>query len=374
MRITRIIERRLHSLLHRSRSDAELESEIEIHIQQLTHEAMATGVTAAEARAAALREFGPLEQIKEKCRDTRRVGWIQDLARDFLYGVRMLRQSPGFTAVAVATLALGIGANTAIFSIVDAVLLRSLPYPDPDQLVLMFNVPEKRPDALSSISYRDFTECREQNQVFSEMAGNAFHDLTLTGAGEPFLVNAAAVTPAIFSLLNAKPLAGRTLVPEDGIRGAAAVADLSESLWRSRFSSNPDLVGQSIALDMRSFTVVGILPASFRYPEGAPHQDVWISVMQDPLFGPLTSKPGVRLLGVLGRLKPGVSLAKAQTGMDTVAARLAKVFPAQDSGLAIRVEPYRQVVVRNVKPALLILLGAVALILLMGCANLANLL
>ncbi len=244
--------------------------------------------------------IGPLEQIKERCRDTRRVSWIQDLAQDFIYGARLLRQSPGFTAIAaVVTLALGIGANTAIFSIVDAVLLRSLPYLDPDQIVLMFDVPEKQPDALSSISYRDFTECRAQSRVFSEMAGNAFHDLTLTGAGEPFIVNAAAVTPEIFALLNAKPLEGRTLLPDDGARGAAAVAVLSENLWRSRFSSNPGLIGQSIALDMRSFTVVGILRASFRYPEGAPPQDVWISVMQDPLFGPLTANPGVRLLGVI---------------------------------------------------------------------------
>src|ERR1039458_8011319 len=219
MRIIRIIKRRVHSLLHRASSDAALQREIEIHIQQLTNEAIAAGMTEAEARAMALREFGPIEQIKEKCRDTRRVSWIQDLAQDFLYGVRMLRQSPGFTVVAVVTLALGIGANTAIFSIVDAVLLRSLPYRDSNQLVLMFDVLEKRPDALSSISYRDFTECRDQNRVFSEMAGNAFHDLTLTGAGEPFIVNTAVVTPEIFTLLNATPLAGRTLLPGDGRQG-----------------------------------------------------------------------------------------------------------------------------------------------------------
>ncbi len=204
--------------------------------------------------------------------------------------------------------------------------------PDPDQIVLMFDVPEKQPDALSSISYRDFTECRDQNRMFSEMAGNAFHDLTLTqGPGEPFIVNAAAVTPEIFPLLNATPLAGRTLLPGDGMRGATAVAVLSENLWRSRFRSNPGLIGQSIALDMRSFTVVGILPASFRYPEGAPPQDVWISVMQDPLFGPLTANPGVRLLGVIGRLKPGISLTTAQAEMETLGARLAKEFPAQNS-------------------------------------------
>jgi predicted permease len=374
MRTIRIITRRVHSLLYRSSAEAELQGEIETHIQQLTNEAIAAGMTEVEARAVALREFGPIEQIKEKCRDTRRVSRIQDFVQDLRYGVRMLRQSPAFTAIAVITLALGIGANTAIFSIADAVLLRALPYRDPNQLVLMFDVPLNRPDALSAISYRDFTACRDQNRVFSRMAGNAFHDLTLTGAGEPTIVNTADVTPEIFPLLNAKPLLGRTLLPEEGKPGAAAVAVLSENLWRSRFGSNPGLIGQSIDLDMRSFTVVGILPASFRYPEGAPRQDVWISVMQDPLFGPLTSRPGVRLVGVVGRLRAGVSLAKAQAEMNTVGARLAKEFPAEDSGLTIRIQPYREAVVGNLKPALLILLSAVGLLLLIACANIANLL
>ena len=294
--------------------------------------------------------------------------------QDARYGARLLRKNPGFTAVAVLTLALGIGANTAIFSIVNAVLLRSLPYPDSNQLVLMFNVPLQQPDALSSISYRDFTLCRKQNRVFSEIAGNAFHDLTLTGADEPSIVNAAAVTPEIFPLLNAKPLAGRTLLPEDGKQGAAPVAVLNENLWRSHFGSNPTLIGQSITLDKRSFTVVGILPASFRYPDGAPRQDVWISVAQDPLFGPLISQPGVRLVVGIGRLRPGVSVTQAQAEMDTLGARFAKDFPAQDSGFTIRIEPYRQAVVGNVKSALLILLGAVGLLLLIACANIANLL
>jgi len=294
--------------------------------------------------------------------------------QDARYGARILWKNPGFTTVAVLTLALGIGANTAIFSIVDAVLLRSLPYPDPNQLVLMFDVPLQNPDALSSISYRDFTLCREQNHVFTEIAGNAFHDLTLTGTDEPSIVNAAAVTPEIFPLLNAKPLAGRTFLPEDGKQGAAPVAVLNEDLWRSRFASNPALIGQSITLDKRSFTVVGILPANFRYPDGAPRQDVWIPVAQDPLFGPLISQPGAPLLVGIGRLKPGVSLTQAQAEMNTLGARLAKEFPAQDSGLTLRIEPYRQVVVGNVKSALLILLGAVGLLLLISCANIANLL
>ncbi len=286
----------------------------------------------------------------------------------------MLRQSPVLTATAVITLALGIGASTAIFSIVDAVLLRSLPYPDPDRLVLVFHVPVNRPDALQGVSFRDFTECRAQNHVFSQMAGNTFHDLTLTGAGEPAIVNTADVTPEIFPLLNARPLLGRTLLPEDGKPGAAAVVVLSEDLWRSRFGANPDLVGHSIALDMRSFTVVGVLPASFRYPEFAPHQDVWISVMQDPLFGPRTSQPGVPLLGGIARLKPGVTRAQAQAEMSALGARFAKVFSAEDSGLTIRIRPYRETVVGNLKRALLILLSAVGLLLLIACTNIANLL
>ena len=299
---------------------------------------------------------------------------MSELAQDIRYGSRLLWKSPGFTVVAVLTLALGIGANTAIFSIVNAVLLQTFPYRDPNQLVLLFAVPLNQPDALSAVSYRDFTQCREQNHVFSEMAGNAFHDLTLTGAGEPSIVSTADVTPEIFSVLSTKPLAGRTLLPEDGRQGAAPVAVVSENLWHSRFGSDPALIGQSITLDMRPFTVVGILPASFRYPDGAPRQDVWISVAQDPLFGPRLFQPGSRVLAGIGRLKPGVSLAQAQAEMKTLGTRLANEFPTEDSGLTIRIEPYRQFVVGNVKTPLLILLGAVGLVLLIACANIANLL
>ena len=362
------------ALFHRSRLEDEMDEELRRHIQDRANDLERSGVSRAEADRRARLEFGAYQKFKEECREAVGAHFVETLVQDLRFALRMLRKSPGFSTVAIFTLALGIGANTAIFSIVDAVLLRSFPYPDPNQLVLMFDVPLKQPDALSAISYRDFTECREQNRVFSEMAGNSFHDLTLTGAGEPSIVNTAAVTPEIFAVLNVEPLAGRTLLPEDGKRGAAPVAVVSENLWRSHFGSNPALIGQSIALDMRSFTVVGILPATFRYPDGGPRQDVWIAVAQDPLFGPLLSQPGVPVLGGIGRLKPGVSVEQAQAEMDALGARLAKEFPVQDSGLTMRIEPYRQFVVGNVKSALLILLGAVGLVLLIACANIANLL
>jgi putative ABC transport system permease protein len=361
-------------MFRRERKQSDFNAEIEAHLALETERLKAEGLSEEEARAAARRAFGNVTRARERFYESTRWLWLDGLRQDLLYGLRQLRRNPGFTIVAVLTLALGIGANTAIFSIVDAVLLRSLPYNHPDQLVAMFEVPLKQPDTLSGISYRDFTEIREQNRVFSEMAGNSFHDLTLTGAGEPSIVKAADVTPEIFPLLDARPLAGRTLLPEDGKQGAAPVAILSENLWRSRFASNPSLIGQSINLDMRSFTVVGILPASFHYPEGAAHQDVWIPIRQDPVFGRLISKPGVPVMSGIGRLKPGVSIAQAQAEMNTLSARLTKEFPAQDAGSTIRIVPFRQLVVGNVKSALLILLGAVGLLLLIACANIANLL
>ena len=365
---------RVRSLFRRADTDQEPDEQLRDHVARKTGQYIAKPMAWRETRRVASPDMGKVEKTKGKVRETRRTSWIRDFVQDLRYGVRVLRKSPGFASIAVVTLALGIGANTAIFSIVNAVLLQTFPYPDPNQLVLVFNIPLNQPDALSSISYRDFTQCREQNRVFSEMAGNSFHDLTLTGAGEPSIVNTAAVTPQIFSLLGAKPLAGRTLLPEDGKQGAAPVAVVSENLWHNRFGSDPALIGQSITLDMRSFTVVGVLPASFRYPDGAPRQDVWISVAQDPLFGPRLSQPGSRVLVGIGRLKPGVSLAQAQAEMNTLGTRLANEFSAEDSGLTFRIEPYRQVVVGEVKSPLLILFGAVGLVLLIACANIANLL
>jgi len=295
------------------------------------------------------------------------------LWQDLKYGLRTLGKAPGFTAIAIATLALGIGANTAIFSVVDAALLRPLPYAHPGQLVGVFEAKPAQGIASAGVSYLDLEVLRGQNRVFSQMAGITAHDLTLTGRGEPSVVRTVVSTPQLFSVLGAKPLVGRAFVPEDGNRGATPVAILSENLWRTRFGADPKIVGSSITLDKRQFTVIGVMPGSFRSPFFTESREVWIPVAQDPLFGPWMAKRGVHLLLVLGRLKPGVSVEQARAEMEAISGRLGQEFPV-DAGWTARVAPLDRMIVGNVKSALLVLLGAVGLVLLIACANIANLL
>src|SRR5579859_476347 len=362
---------RLRSLFRRREADHELDEELRYHVEQKTAQNIAKGMTPQEAHRAALLEMGGIEKRKEECRDTRRVNWIQDLAQDLRYGLRMLRKSPGFTAVAILILALGIGANTAIFSVVYAVLLRPLPYTHPEQLV---SISEAGPQGTTGWSYLGFTQLRAQNHVFSEIAGIAGHALTLTGRGEPADVSTVDVTPEVFSMLRAKPFLGRTFLPEDDKEGAAPVVILSENLWHSQFGADPKIIGSSVSLDKRAFTVVGVMPAGFRYPPLADNRGMWIPLVQDPLFGGWMKRPGGHWLRVVGRLKPGISFAQAQAEMDTISGQLNKLAPVNDSGWTIRLTPLQQMIVGNVKSALLVLLGAVALVLLIACANIANLL
>jgi len=290
------------------------------------------------------------------------------------FAFRMLRKSPGFTAIALLTLALGIGANTAIFSIVNAVLLRPLPYADPGQLVL---VSEARPQAGISglgMSYAPFTELREGSHAFSAIAGLGGHALVLTGYGEPSEVSTVVVTSEFFSVLAAEPLLGRVFIPEEARRGAAAVVVLSENLWRNRFGADAGLLGRSVTLDMRPYTVIGVMPASFHTPFLNQANQVWIPLAQDPLYSVwMTKPPQEHWMGVIARVRSGISSTQLQAELDTIGARLAKEFPAE-KGWAIRIEPLQQVITGDVKLPLLLLLAAVGLVLLIACANVANLL
>jgi putative ABC transport system permease protein len=354
--------------------DQEFEHELQTHLDMLTDENIRRGLPPEEARRAARLKLGGLTQLKEINRELHGLPFLETFLQDARYAFRMLRKNPGFTAVAVLTLALGIGANTAIFSVVYAVLLKPLPYANPNQLVTAFaaNTQEGVPE--DGTSYPNFEEWRAQNHVFSEMGGITFHQLTLTGRGEPSVVNTSVVTPEHFALLDVKPLQGRIFFPEDGKQGAPPVVIVSENLWRGTLGSDPTILGSSIILDKRPFTVVGIMPAGFRSPFFNGKHEVWIPLVQDPLFGSWMARRGGHWLPVFGRLKPGVSMAQAQAEMDAISARLASEFPAENKGWTVRLVPLQKEIVGDVRTALLVLLGAVGLVLLIACANIANLL
>jgi predicted permease len=370
----RTLGSRTRALLSPGHVDQDFERELSTHLDMLTDENIRRGVPPEEARRAARIKLGGVAQLKETNRELRGLPFIETFFQDARYASRMLRKNPGFTAVAVLTLALGIGANTAIFSVVYAVLLKPLPYTNPDQLVTAFQANTQEGVPETGVSYPNFEEWRAQNHVFSELTGITAHQLTLTGSGEPSVVDTCVVTPEHFALLDVKPLQGRIFYPEDGKQGAPPAVIVSEHLWRGTLGADPKILGSSIILDKRPFTVVGIMPAGFRSPFLNTKQEVWIPLVQDPLFGNWMARRGGHWLPVFGRLKPGVSVAQAQAEMDAISERLASEFPAENKGWTVRLVPLQKEIVGDVRTALLVLLGAVGLVLLIACANLANLL
>ncbi len=354
--------------------EQDFDRELAAHLDLLTEENIRRGMPPEEAKRAARIRLGGFTQLKETNRELRGLPLLETFLQDVRYAFRMLRKNPGFTAIAVLTLALGIGANTAIFSVVYAVLLRPLPYASPSQLFTAFQTNRQQGIEETGCSYPNYEDWRAQNNVFSEMAGVVGHQLTLTGRGEPTVVNASVVTAEFFSLLGVKPLAGRVFSPADGRRGAPPVALISEGLWRARFGADPNLLGSSIDLDKRPFTVIGVMPAGFPTPFFNVPQDVWIPLPQDPVFSTFMPPRGTHMLPVIVRLKPGVSVAQAQAEMDAISQRLAQEYPAVNTGWTVRLVPLQKEIVGDVKAALLVLLGAVGLVLLIACANIANLL
>ena len=365
---------RTRAWLSPRRVDQDFENELGAHLDMLTDENIRRGMPPEEARRAARIKLGGVAQLKETNHELQGLPFVETFFQDARYALRMLRKSPSFTAVAVLTLALGIGANTAIFSVVYAVLLKPLPYANPNQLVTAFQANSLEGIPETGTSYPNYEEWRAQNHVFSELATINFHQLTLTGRGEPSEVDTSVVTPEHFALLDAKPLQGRIFFPEDGKQGAPPVVILSENLWRGTLEADPKILGSSIILDKRPFTVIGIMPASFRSPFINSKPEVWIPLVQDPLFGSWMARRGGHWLAVFARLKPGVSIAQAQAEMDAISERLASEYPAENKGWTVRLVPMQKEIVGDVRTALLVLLGAVGLVLLIACANLANLL
>jgi putative ABC transport system permease protein len=295
---------------------------------------------------------------------------MSGLLQDVRYSLRQLRKSPGFTAVAVITLALGIGANTAIFSVVNGVLLRPLPFASPERLVRVWHVPPAKSFpgmptfAVSAANYLDW---QRQNHVFGEMAIYSFRGFTLTGTDKPEQVDACAASSAFFSTLGVQPVIGRTFSPQEDQPGSSNVVVLSHRFWQEHFGSSPSVVGQSIRMDGQNFLVTGVMPASFRFPEFA---QMWTPMAWTDKERAVR---GEHHSAVIARLKSGIDLKQAQAEMNTLSTQLEQQYPEDDKGWGAIVVPLHEDLVSDVRPALLVLLGAVAFVLLIASVNVANL-
>jgi len=299
---------------------------------------------------------------------------MPDLIQDIRYALRALLRTPGFTAVALATLALGIGANTAIFSVVDAVLLKPLPYAESGRLVRVYQTLPSRGIDANGVSYPNYSDWAARVRSCEDLAAIRLHDYTLTERGEPALVVAGTVTSNVFRLLRARPLLGRGLVVSDDAPGAAPVAVLTEKLWRQRFAGDASAIGKTVTLDRRLFTIVGVMPDAFTTPPEIPLAQLWTPLSQDPVFADLREKRAGHYLTVIGRLAPGRTAPQAQAELAGVSASLERQFPKENEGWGVRIVPLVESLVSGFRTALLVLLGAVALVFLIACANIANLL
>src|SRR5262245_30406374 len=307
-----------------------------------------------------------IPQTENYCKDT----WTLDmLLQDLRYGARMLLKSPGFTSIAVITLALGIGANTAVFSLVNSILLRQLPFREPAQLVWVSS--RRSAPGKYSFTLPDFIDYRDQNQSLSGIAAYASWSANLTDQGEPEQLQGLRISANVFELLGVEAVAGRVLAPGDDAPGQQYVAVLSHGLWRRRFGADPQLVGKKLTLNGASYTVVGILPPQFFFPTREAELAVPLAPDADPLRGLRSS---TNFLRALARLKPGVTREQAEADLTAVAERIRRQYPvANAQKMGVTLSPLHEEVVGAFRLALLVLLGAVGMVLLITCANLANL-
>jgi predicted permease len=358
-------------LLHRSEMEEKLDKELRFHLEQHTKELIARGFSPTEARRRARLSLGGPEQVKEECRDARGTRWLEDFGQDFRYAMRMLRHRPGFAAVAILTLALGVGASTVMFTVVNGVLLRPLPYPQADKLVAVHgHSDEWKADLFGeqNVAYPDFLDCEHESRSLT-LAGSLFDGGTVSGAGLPEYVDLRKITPNLFSVLRVNLAEGRAFLPEEDRPGAAPVMILGYSFWQRHFAGRPDVVGASLSLDDKLYTVVGIAPSGFRLRDSEP--DVMTPLGQDT--AKFLRGRAAHPIGVVARLQPGATLAQAQAELHLIGSHLAGQYKDTNAGRSFVAKPLRPNV-GDVGPTLWLLLGAVGLVLLIACTNVASLL
>ena len=362
MRPIRAFCLRLGEIFTRARRDRDLDAELNSHLQLHIDDNIRAGMTPPEARRVAMMTLGGFAQTTERYRDRRGLPALDELRQDVLYAVRVLRKNPAFTATAVLTLALGIGANSAIFSVVNAVLLRPLPFKDSGRLVLVFST-AKDGNRHDVSTYPDYADWRNQNRSFSDMAAYTNRSMTIGIGDESVLAQGKRVTTNIFDVLGVQPVLGRAFRTEENRPGSSNVVILGDRFWQRQFGSSPSVLGRTIRINEEPYTIVGVMPPTFQIDD---EERFYL-----PL--PIDSSRGHGFLRVVGRLRPGVSVSQAQSDMGLIAEQLARIYPKSNNGVGVNLVSLAAGLVGEVRFAFYLMLGVVAAVLVIACANVAGL-
>jgi putative ABC transport system permease protein len=371
MKWWRVATARLQALLQREKVEHDIDEELRCHLEILIEENRKKGMTPEEARLEAMKSFGNIGRIKDQARDVRGGGMIEVLLQDIRYGFRIMVKSPGFTIIALLALALGIGANTAIFSVVNGILIRPLPYHDPEKIITIWE--PSRDGHTLGLTDLEFFDIRQHNQVFEEVAAYATGATNLTGVGEPERIFGTWVSSGFFPVLGVQPMLGRTFTAEEDTPQPAPVVVVSYGLWQRRFGSNPNIIGQKISLNGISRTIIGVMPRIFQFDYK--EVEIWLPLGLDRA----NVDPGNRSYNAIARLKNGITLDQARSQINNLTAHLAAEYKKRytkvlNSTDRVNLIPLRELIVGNVRGALLILFAAIGFVLLIACANVANLL
>ncbi|HEY2933360.1 MAG TPA: ABC transporter permease, partial [Acidobacteriota bacterium] len=363
-------------MFRRKRTPEDFSAEIEAHVRLETDRLRETGLSEEEARTAAVRAFGNVMRAEERFYEAGRQLWWDHLRSDVRYAFRLMRKNATLTAVILITLALGIGANSIIFSFVCSVVLRPLAYKEPHRLVQLWETGLRSGGEADWVSFPNFRDWRSQNRVFEEMAAYHFSLLTLNDGRGADSVLGLEVTDRLFDVLGVRPAIGRTFIAGEDTPGRETVAVISHALWQRRFSADPGIAGRHVNIDGRPYLIIGVMPASFRFPEGVPGETIVVSI---DIWIPMRAVPDLQQRGshnywAIARLKTGVDVGQARTQMDTIGARLAQKYPGTNKNMNVAVARLQDHLTGKIRPAMLLLLGAVGMVLLLACTNIAGLL
>jgi len=353
----------------KSKVEKELDSEIRFHLESTIQQKIAAGMPPEAARREALVEFGGSEQIKEECRHVHRIVSVENTLSNLKSAVRFIRKSPGFSLTVILTLALGIGANSAVFSAIDAILLRPLPFPNASELVALHQHNHTRKNPQSPLAPIRLEEWNRQNSSFQAIAGWYTENVSEISGALPERLLRANVTPRFLQVFGVAPALGRGFTQAEEHFGGPRAVLISDRLWRRRFHADPRIVAKSLRVDSWQIQIAGVMPPGFRFPSA--DVDLWLPV---PMDAPVAQDRSSTWFTTAGRLKAGVTLAQARADLDTVQARLGRAFPKTDKDLTAEIQPLKETIVGRSRRSLSILFGSVSLLLLIACTNIAALL